>query len=124
MAQPTPRADALRQMREAKFEAEQKRRKQETAEGPTRKPDAATAPGAAQPELTGLPDQPVAAKKPTGKPVKKTAAASEARVSDMPASAEDAGGGAADAGPTVPAAGKAAMKAAAKTPAAKTAKTS
>jgi hypothetical protein len=29
MAQSTPRADALRQMREAKFEAEQKRLKQE-----------------------------------------------------------------------------------------------
>ena len=40
MAHPTPRADALRQMREAKFEAEQKRLKQETgkpAEAPKRK---------------------------------------------------------------------------------------
>ena len=44
MAHPTPRADALRQMREAKFEAEQKRLKQETgkpAEAPKRKPEPA-----------------------------------------------------------------------------------
>lgn len=43
MANPTPRADALRQMREAKFEAEQRRLKQETskpAEAPKRKPTA------------------------------------------------------------------------------------
>ena len=46
MAHPTPRADALRQMREAKFEAEQKRLKQETgkpAEAPKRKAEPAAA---------------------------------------------------------------------------------
>lgn len=53
MANPTPRADALRQMREAKFEAEQKRLKQETgkpAEAPKRKPEAAAEDKPAKPK--------------------------------------------------------------------------
>jgi hypothetical protein len=40
MAQPTPRADALRQMREARFEAEQKRLKDETSK-PVNRPEPA-----------------------------------------------------------------------------------
>lgn len=52
MAHPTPRADALRQMREAKFEAEQKRLKQETskpAEAPKRKPETTATAGEDKP---------------------------------------------------------------------------
>ncbi|MBC7504259.1 hypothetical protein FNL55_15545 [Tardiphaga sp. vice352] len=52
MANPTPRADALRQMREAKFEAEQRRLKQETSkptEAPRRKPEPTAAAGEDKP---------------------------------------------------------------------------
>ena len=58
MANPTPRADALRQMREAKFEAEQKRLKQETAkpaEAPKRKPEPAAVDGDAKPAKAKAP---------------------------------------------------------------------
>lgn len=67
MAHPTPRADALRQMREAKFEAEQKRLRQETskpAEVAKRKPEARAA------DVNE--DKPVAPNKPAAK-VAKTA---------------------------------------------------
>ena len=65
MANPTPRADALRQMREAKFEAEQRRRKQEAAGQPA-------TPAAAEPFALDAPvaDGPAAK---AAKPAKATA---------------------------------------------------
>jgi hypothetical protein len=81
MAHPTPRADALRQMREAKFEAEQKRLKQETG-----KP-AETAKPKPEPVAGGedKPTKPVAEKgakaieKPVEKAAPKKAAAKKAK---------------------------------------------
>ena len=65
MAHPTPRADALRQMREAKFEAEQKRLKQETG-----KPEAAPKRKA---EMTAVDPEKAAGKPAASKKAAKTA---------------------------------------------------
>ena len=102
MAHPTPRADALRQMREAKFEAEQKRLKQETgkpAEAPKRKADPV-----------------VDLEKPAAKPAAAKKAAKAAKSSDVAAETIDNAVAAAPDNPvaTEKAAKKAAPKKAAK----------
>jgi cell division septation protein DedD len=82
MANPTPRADALRQMREAKFEAEQKRLKQESVKPAEPKPVAAKEPKpvvAKEPKPAVAEEKSAAVEEPAKKAVKKKAAAKKAK---------------------------------------------
>jgi hypothetical protein len=74
MAQPTPRADALRQMREAKFEAEQRRLKQESVKPAEPKPAAVK-----EPKPVVAEEKSTAVKESAKKAVKKEAAAKKAK---------------------------------------------
>ncbi|MEH2476276.1 DNA-binding transcriptional regulator of glucitol operon [Nitrobacteraceae bacterium AZCC 2161] len=82
MAQPTPRADALRQMREAKFEAEQRRLKQESVKPAEPKPAAVKEPKpvvAKELKPAVAEEKSTAVKEPAKKAVKKKAAAKKAK---------------------------------------------